>query len=123
MARLQGNSAPSLALVDIPLTTIDEDQSLNVGDSVALLVAALTSGGSLSDSDGDTLGVAIVGADENNGQWEYSVNSGQTWASLSGVSDSAGRLLNASASTRVRFIPKPNFNTTVPVPSPVVLRR
>lgn len=108
------NHAPVLDDSGAPeLAGIGEDVSdaANVGTSVASLIAALGPAGSLSDADYATvLGIAVTGADESHGTWQYSTDGGATWLSLGGVSPGSARLLSSADGTKVRFVPNGNYH-------------
>jgi alpha-tubulin suppressor-like RCC1 family protein len=71
-------------------------------------VTVLTEGS--SDADSDSLkGIAITGVDTSHGDWEYTVDGGNIWNSLNGVSLNSARLLKSDAQHRVRFVPNANF--------------
>ena len=73
------------------------------------VVTVLTEGS--SDADSDALkGIAVTGVDATHGSWEYSLNGGNVWNSLSGVSPSSARLLKSDELHRVRFVPNANFS-------------
>lgn len=72
-------------------------------------VTVLTEGSSDEDS-GALKGIAITGVDTSHGSWEYTLNGGSVWNSLSGVNIASARLLKSDALHRVRFIPNVNFN-------------
>jgi trimeric autotransporter adhesin len=64
----------------------------------------------ISDVDeGAVKGLAVVSAYGANGDWQFSLD-GVVWQSMSGASESAARLLPVDATTRVRFVPKPDYN-------------
>jgi hypothetical protein len=95
------NAAPTLDGVNS--MTLQEDPASNNG----VLVADLVSG-----HDGDPLGVegvAIVGAMDPNGSWQYSLDGGGTWTAVTGVGNTHALLLGADGSTRLRFVPAPDF--------------
>jgi PKD repeat protein len=48
-------------------------------------------------------GIAVTGADNANGAWQYSINAGTTWAPFGALSDASATLLYAAA--KVRFVP------------------
>jgi hypothetical protein len=102
------NHAPSLN----PNVTLQLDSefigavSANPGVSLATLLtrAQDLSVRSMFDIDqGQTVGIAITGLSGTNGQWQYSTDSGTTWRTVTGLSDSNALLLDAQASTRLRF--------------------
>ena len=67
-------------------------------------------GGLISDVDSDSLeGIAITGADNSNGQWQYSLDNGVSWISVDTVSADSAILLAADSATRIRFVPEVYF--------------
>jgi alpha-tubulin suppressor-like RCC1 family protein len=103
------NTAPTLTAAIYSLGSIPEDISsaLNVGRTIGQLL--LTISENYVDSIGDERGLAIVGADNTNGQWEYRLAAG-SFTTLSGLSAGAALLLDASAT--LRFVPAANYNGT-----------
>jgi alpha-tubulin suppressor-like RCC1 family protein/formylglycine-generating enzyme required for sulfatase activity len=77
----------------------------NPGTAVTVLTAAY------SDADSGALkGIAITGVDTSHGIWEYTLNGGSVWNSLSGVNIASARLLKSDELHRVRFIPNASFS-------------
>jgi acetyl esterase/lipase len=67
--------------------------------------------GNATDSDGDSLGMAVVSlGSPRQGDYQYRLNGGN-WMSMPSVSETSALLLPASAS--VRFVPKADMNGTV----------
>jgi hypothetical protein len=100
------NTAPSLNNALNPrLATISEDPTSNPGTLLSDLLAGV------SDPDaGAVKGVAVTYVSHTaNGTWQYSVDNGSNWVALGAVSPAAAKLLQANASTRVRFVPNADF--------------
>jgi len=101
-------SGPSA--VAVTLTPIAEDvaDSANPGDPVAIFAPGI------SDPDsGSVAGIAVTAVDEAHGKWSYSMNAGQNWLPLTGLTATSARLLRTDNSTyRVRFVPDSDFNGT-----------
>ncbi|NBS87774.1 MAG: hypothetical protein EBS60_06800, partial [Verrucomicrobia bacterium] len=77
----------------------------NPGTAVTVLTATS------SDADSAALkGIAVTGVDTTHGSWEYTLNGGSVWNSLSGVSLGSARLLKSDGQHRVRFVPTANFS-------------
>jgi alpha-tubulin suppressor-like RCC1 family protein len=77
----------------------------NPGTAVTVLTATS------SDADSGALkGIAITGVDTSHGFWEYTLNGGSVWNSLSGVNTASARLLKSDELHRVRFIPNASFS-------------
>lgn len=68
---------------DIPIAT-------NLGVSLSALVGSL-----ITDPNGDPTGIAITGADNTNGTWQYSLDGGTTWTNFGTVSESSSLILGA----------------------------
>ncbi|HID23536.1 MAG TPA: tandem-95 repeat protein, partial [Planctomycetaceae bacterium] len=107
------NDAPVLnPQADLSLVPIAED----VTDPAGTLIWQLLNGSDdpITDIDPGALeGIAVVGVDNRNGTWQYSVDSGATWRDLGAASESAAVLLAAGATERIRFVPAANFHGTV----------
>jgi hypothetical protein len=99
------NTAPTLnPAATQPLTGIVEDVTsfLNTGTTVAALL-----GTAVTDPDtGAQQGVAVTGVDATNGNWQYSIDNGNSWISFTPTPTNA-RLLAADA--KVRFVPTGNY--------------
>ncbi len=105
---LLANSAPLLAGAN-DLATITEDAVANGGTLVADLIA-----GQVSDADAGALsGIALVGVDNSNGAWEYSLDGGTSWTAFGSPTEANARLLAADASTYVRFVPAADWSGSV----------
>jgi len=60
--------------------------------------------------DPNKLGFALTGVINNNGQWQYTINNGNTWVDLDLLSENTAILLAANgADTRLRFVPEPYY--------------
>jgi hypothetical protein len=74
---------------------------------VGTLVSSLL-GSAVIDADlGRVTGIAVTGATTIGGTWQYSIDAGSTWSSLTGTSVYAGRLLRSN--DLVRFLPNAGF--------------
>lgn len=58
-------------------------------------------------------GIAIIGANQNNGTWQYSTSDGSVWSNFGATSSKSALLLASDLATRLRFLPKKNFNGSV----------
>jgi plastocyanin len=97
------NDAPNLTPSNPTLTTINEDDIGNIGQSVASFIT-----GSVSDVDtGAVQGIAITGAvitsGTGSGHWQYSVDNRASWIDILPVSTTNALLLRAT--DFVRFSP------------------
>jgi len=102
------NDAPVAAVSTV--TTIAED--VVSGSNPGTLVSALVTNFTDADS-GAVKGMAVTAVDTTNGTWQYSTDAGATWATLTGVSTSAARLLKGDdANYKVRFVPNANYAGT-----------
>lgn len=104
------NTAPKLnAALNPTLTAIPEDATNPTGTLVSNLVA-----GAITDPDVGALpGIAVVTANNAFGTWQFSLNAGATWQAMGVPTSSAALLLPSNDDTRVRFLPKLDFNGTV----------
>ena len=83
------------------LTTITEDQTTNVGDTIAAIIAS-AGGDRITDVDAGALeGIAIFDLVSSNGTWQY--NTGSGWTDVGPVSLASSLLLRESDS--LRFVP------------------
>ena len=96
------NDAPGMPAVSLGLTNEDVTKTW--------LVSSFTSGNWDADT-GALKGLAIVGADNSNGTWQYTLN-GTDWFNIGSVSASNALLLAADATTAFRFVPNANWNGT-----------
>ena len=95
------NQAPELVNADdIPLTDVSEDNTDPTGTLVATIIA-----GRITDVAGDDKGVAIVGIDDINGQWQY--DAGLDWVPFGAISDAGAVLLDATS--KIRFVPTADY--------------
>lgn len=103
------NDAPLLTNDTVSLTSILEDDLNSVGDDVASFTNGIT------DIDTSYLihGISVIDADPSNGSWQYSVNGGHTWTTLSTSVSPQNSLLLSSQPTgmnRLRFLPSQDYN-------------
>jgi hypothetical protein len=97
------------------LTAVDEDieKAKNIGTLLADMLATGANGNPIVDGDYDAIeGIVVTAVDNTNGTWEYSINNGGDWAVFGTPSATEARLLIDEPNTRIRFLPKMNFNTT-----------
>ena len=93
------NNSPVLASAAPTLTTITEDDTDNADQTVASII-----GSTITDvDDAAAQGIAVTGAANGNGHWQYSHDSGATWTAFGAVSASAALLLDGD--DEVRFVP------------------
>lgn len=99
------NDAPELDNTGTPvLTAVQENDPDPAGDTVGNMVVD----GSITDVDGvPPESIAIVGADNTNGQWQYSTDGGNTWGNITGVSNTNAVLLGSTE--MVRFLPDADY--------------
>ena len=108
-ASIEVNTAPRLTAASATVPTILSNPLSNPGETVSQFVTSL--GGAFTDIDpGAFKGIAIVGADNSNGQWQYLKSS--VWTSFpASLSDANAFLLSANPGVEsIRFVPNSNFN-------------
>ncbi|MET0333980.1 MAG: hypothetical protein ABW190_06890, partial [Rhizobacter sp.] len=100
------NDAPVLASASPALTTRDENDVNNGGQTVVSFI-----GSTISDVDsGAAQGIALTGSVDGNGHWEYSLNGGTSWAAMGSLSASQSLLLRPT--DYIRFVPDAMNATT-----------
>ena len=91
----------SLSLTDVAGNDLNPP-----GDTVLALIQS-AGGDRITDADGGAVeGIAVVGVDDTNGQWQY--NTGSGWTAFGAVSDAGAVLLDTAAS--VRFVPNASYS-------------
>jgi len=117
------NLRPSLATAGGTLPTILEDEITNMGIDLATWIAGLGAGALTDGNDGSYLpgvaprGIAVTSADNTFGRWQYAIDaydSNPFWINFGTTTAGAARLLEVSSTTRIRFVPNANFNSTIP---------
>jgi hypothetical protein len=103
------NHAPVLGNTSAVFPAINEDDVNNPGTSMADFISALN----ISDPDPGALqGIAVTGADNSNGNWQYSTNYGDVWNNFGSPTPTQALLLSNTARDRIRFVPGTHFNGT-----------
>jgi len=105
------NNAPVLDNSgSMTLTTINEDQTANGGNTVSSIITS-AGGDRITDVDsGAVEGIAITTLVGGNGTWEFSINGGSSWNAIGAVSNSSALLLRDT--DLVRFVPNTLTGTT-----------
>ena len=99
------NDAPELDdSGTMTLTTINEDQTSNSGNTVADIISS-AGGDRITDVDSGALeGIALTATVDNDlGVWQYSLDEGASWADVNGVSSTSALLLRST--DYIRFAP------------------
>jgi len=106
------NDAPVLNNADAwTVAGVNEDPAANDGMLVSDLIATGTGGDPISDiDDGAVEGIAVIGADNANGAWQYSTNGGSDWTAFGAVGAGSAVVLTVTADDRVRFAPDVDYN-------------
>ena len=94
------NTAPTLSSAN-NLPAIHENPATNNG----VLVGALIAGQTTDPDTGQTIGIAVTGVNNTNGDWQYSTDNGTTWTDIGTPTNSSALLLANDGMTRVRFVP------------------
>ena len=106
------NDAPVLLPVAINLTSILEDDYNSIGTTVISLLEHV-SDVDVPINDKESLGIAILSAEQENGVWQYSENGGESWNDFGVDVNLESALLLSSypfEDNRVRFVPNKNYN-------------
>lgn len=101
------NDAPVLNVTNpFTLTAIEEDTPGSLGSLISNVIA--TAGpNAITDVDNDFRGIAVIGVDNSNGNWQYRLNGSAEWLDFTAVSSISATLL--SSDERLRFLPDPNY--------------
>jgi len=110
---LASNTAPTLNNTGNPrLAAIAQDitDTNNSGTLISVILARGADGNPITDPDiGAVEGIAVIGVDNTNGTWQYSINDGGNWINFA-VSDTSATLLRDTA--KIRFVPNPGYKGT-----------
>jgi VCBS repeat-containing protein len=93
------NSAPVLTPAEPALAAVTEDQTDAAGTTVATLLGSHVADG----NPGAAQGIAITGASEQHGTWQYSTDGGASWTDFAAYATGSALLL--AANDLVRFTP------------------
>ena len=101
------NDAPVVLIgAEIDLASILEDEYTSSGISVLVLTSLLE-----RDVDSSQFGIAIVAADNVNGEWKYTLNNGTSWLNITAVSELNSLVFRGRGEGEiVRFVPSLNYN-------------
>ncbi|MFZ5868627.1 MAG: DUF4347 domain-containing protein [Thermodesulfobacteriota bacterium] len=91
----------------IPAINEDIADASNTGVLVADMIAD-----TISDPDGVGYGIAVIDAPSWDGFWQYSLDDGASWVNFGALADNSATMLAADGTTRVRFVPDPNYSGT-----------
>ncbi|GAB5404685.1 MAG: hypothetical protein Aurels2KO_29160 [Aureliella sp.] len=98
---------------DMALDGITTSETDNDGQTVASVIAS-AGGDRITDaSPGAVEGIAITAANDGNGHWEYSLDSGSSWIDVDAVSGTASLLLRET--DLLRFVPNGTTVTTADI--------
>ncbi|HEV3339383.1 MAG TPA: hypothetical protein VG125_03470, partial [Pirellulales bacterium] len=115
-----GLDAPTLNVTNVTLPATQEDSGPSGNKpAVGFKISSSPIAGAITIntlSAGGRLGIAVTGADDSNGQWQWSVN-GTTWVALSTsatsvVTPTLSSALLLDGSDWLRFVPNPEFYTS-----------
>jgi len=104
---VQGSNDAPVVSGSASLAAVDEDATDPPGTLISVLTTALT----ITDADGGSAerGLAIIGADASHGSWGYSLDDGASWTPVGMLAGDAALVLEASAGTKLRFVPATDF--------------
>ncbi len=119
-----GSLTSAVATVSLTITAVNDPPvlsgandltSINMNDvtSPGTLVSALLAGRVTDWDSGALSGLAVIGADNTHGAWQYTTNGGGVWMNFGSPTALSARLLAADANTRVRFVPNTNWGGKV----------
>lgn len=84
------NQAPVLDSDGNPVLSSIEEEVLaanNPGTLVSSLISSMAPNGGISDADaGDSRGIAVIGANQNSGTWQFSTDGGSNWSNFGSTS-------------------------------------
>jgi len=101
------NDAPVLlATGSLAFAPLTENDFNHPGTLVSDLINRL-----VTDADRDVCGIAVIGLNEANGVWQYSMDAGAHWTPFGAFRANYGRLLGPTA--RVRLVPDVDFHGKV----------
>ncbi|WP_414590445.1 DUF4347 domain-containing protein [Anabaena sp. CCY 9614] len=102
------NDAPVLDNTGNPtFASIYRNEINNNGTLISAMIATGASGNPITDIDaGAVEGIAVIGVNNSNGTWQYSINGGTNWNGFS-VSPTSATLLRDTA--RIRFVPNAGY--------------
>ena len=102
------NDAPLLTNMTFNLTQILEDDVNSYGDDIGDLLEGVSD----IDITDTVFGVAIVLADEENGEWQFTTDGRATWTTMSDVCPYNATVLSSQpyGQNRIRFVPFRDFN-------------
>src|SRR5207248_310614 len=105
------NNAPVLDNARVfTLTPITRNQTNTPGTEITDLLASAAPPKRITDPDpGAVTGIAITGADNTNGTWQFSIDSGANWTNLGSPTVTQSLLLFEDLGSRVRFVPNAGF--------------
>ncbi|MEA5605827.1 FG-GAP-like repeat-containing protein, partial [Nostoc sp. UHCC 0252] len=110
---LSSNTAPTLNNIGNPrLSAIGQDitDTSNSGTLISVIFARGADGNPITDADaGAVEGIAVIGVDNTNGTWQYSINGGSNWINFA-VSDTSATLLRDTE--KIRFVPQLGYKGT-----------
>ncbi|MFN6517770.1 MAG: FG-GAP-like repeat-containing protein [Nostoc sp. CreGUA01] len=110
---LASNTAPTLNNTGNPrLGAIAQDitDTNNTGTLISVILARGAGGNPITDPDtGAVEGIAVIGVDNTNGTWQYSINDSGNWINFV-VSDTSATLLRDTG--KIRFVPNPGYKGT-----------
>jgi len=98
---------------NMSLANVLENDFTNAGSAVSNVIAS-AGGDRITDLDPGALeGIAIIGADNTNGTWQFSVNAGANWSNVGNPNDSNAVLL--AETDLIRFSPNTDFDGTATI--------
>ncbi len=110
------NDAPVLAYNNYSLESIQQGAANPNGSTVGYILESRGSNGVTdADSTGGFVpeqGMAIIGVDNTNGYWQYSLHPADIWSDFGNDLDETSAMV-LGENDRIRFVPDPDFNGEV----------
>jgi Calx-beta domain/FG-GAP-like repeat/RTX calcium-binding nonapeptide repeat (4 copies) len=105
---LDNTGNPSLVTITQNVTTAE-----NPGTLISAILATGAGGNPITDADtGAVEGIAVIGVDNTNGIWQYSIDDGDNWIDFA-VSATSATLLRDTE--KIRFFPNLGYNGTAKI--------
>lgn len=91
--------------------SVNMPNASNAGTPISAIIASMSPGGGISDSDSPALqGIAINGlGGTGTGTWQFSTDDGANWTTVAAANNDSALLLASNPNTRIRYVPNAGF--------------